>query len=139
MDDLPSDRQAVTAGGLILSKPWSIDFFGVCVDECPKTGQYVCTREAEALVEAFMIKNGVSKEQAVMSIETTPGVDGATVNKGCFKTLFDNIGILFRCVPRYVYDVEVLVNESVCVESQTLLVHKRREQDVHIVPQAARR
>ena len=64
--------------------------------------------------------NSVSRSSAVQSILAAGGQDGAVVNKGCFKTLFDNIGILFRCVPRYVYEVEVLVNESICVEKETI-------------------
>ena len=106
------------------TEPWNILFFGVCVSECPKEGDFVCTVEAEALVANKSAELSRTRNDIIESCVKNPLVIFTTIGtncpsqeiyKGCFDTLFNTTAFLQRCFPKYTYEIKVMP-ESGCVE-----------------------
>lgn len=108
-----------------ITTPWDITFFGICTDSCPKAGDLVCTDAAEEVVQnELLLTPEISRETIIRKCIDNPlaryaptvfGCADLEVVNGCFDTLFNTTSIFFRCLPLYIYDVELLP-ESGCTQ-----------------------
>ncbi|GBG24016.1 Choline transporter-like protein 5 [Hondaea fermentalgiana] len=101
----------------------SLNFYGICQSACPLAGEYVCTDAAEVAVAEQMDISGFSRDTVINEClgnwyATFPFGSNCLdtlIHTECFETLFDTTPIFFRCLPQYVYEVEVLP-ESQCTK-----------------------
>lgn len=103
-----------------LSRPWDINFFSVCVEECPRADQIICDDEGTAMVEEAIAISGNSFDQE--ALQCTEGIApnpltcyDPKIRRHCWPMLFDTTPVLFRCFPQYIFEVERLP-ESGCTK-----------------------
>lgn len=110
---------------------FDFDFFSVCASKCPREGDIVCTAEAEAIIDQHFEENPDetrSRDEIVGACLFNDDVrlfndfDPNCVNNAlavqCFDTVFNTTSFLFRCFPEYVFEVDVIGEETGCLEFQ---------------------
>jgi hypothetical protein len=109
----------------VLSNPSSlVRFFGVCVAACPRAGDFVCTSEAEAEVQRLLLAGhrGFPDRDSLLHACVTDfysalpfgaACGSELVASQCWESPMDTQAVLFRCLPKYVYEVQTLP-ESGC-------------------------
>jgi len=80
--------------------------FGVCVEECPKGGDYVCTYDYDDKVDRKEIqkcyaKNGIELAADFLATKVGLGDDCENILANCFPVPVDNQDYFFRCLPLY--------------------------------------
>ena len=104
-----------------IAEPNSIDFFGVCVDKCPKAGEYVCTLDGDQAVAAALSARSLEDTPANRAIVIDPCLTSffqlecsdSTIQKNCFKTQFPTTSVFYRCLPEYGFQRDV--SDPICV------------------------
>merc|ERR1712157_414758 len=106
--DFATDAQGINA---IVENPAAItsfitDFhpFGVCVEDCPKAGDYICTPDFEGKVPRERIKECHNKDGLQLAAEKIAGHIGVTTDceqilANCFPVAVDNEDYFLRCLP----------------------------------------
>ena len=105
-------QQAASEGSEVDAS--SINFYGICVEKCPMTGDFVCDQEGD---EAIAKDTKVSREvQLETCIDKTFAKGGAFLSKDpglytsascqhllehCWKIDSDTRSIFYRCLPLY--------------------------------------
>merc|ERR1712032_892737 len=82
--------------------------FGVCIEECPSGGDYVCTYEwdkkvdKKAIQECYM-KDGLelAADYLLSKVDGLGGKNCEEILANCFPTPVDNQDYFFRCLPLY--------------------------------------
>lgn len=82
--------------------------FGVCVEDCPSGGDYVCTYEwdkkvdKKAIQECYM-KDGLelAADYLLSKVDGLGGKNCEEILANCFPTPVDNQDYFFRCLPLY--------------------------------------
>ena len=111
---------------------FDVDFFSICQESCPKAGDFVCTYEAEDDIAANLAaRSPETREDIIRGCLNNPllntyGLASACqselIQKGCWEQFFDNTAVLFRCFPEFEYSVELLADESECLEARNYTV-----------------
>lgn len=103
----------------------ALSFFSVCVETCPVRDEIVCSDEASAALDAETDGSESQREAKALAcvadkpfnlVCPTSNSNNNLIKEGCFITLFDSEPVLFRCLPRYDYNVTILEDESGCQE-----------------------
>ncbi len=71
------------------------------------------TRERDQLIGDCLFDDDVRLDNAYSPL----CIDNALAQQ-CFETFFDTTSFLFRCFPEYIYEVELIGNETKCLESR---------------------
>ena len=80
--------------------------FGVCVEECPKAGDFICTPDYEGKVSREEIKKCHNKDGFQLAADKIAshlgfGNDCEQVLANCFPVAVDNEDYFLRCLPVY--------------------------------------
>lgn len=92
-----------------------VKFYGICVSECPLTGNYVCNLDAIAalrksyntlsttdglVTDKFAVKY-ISNVQEQSVVSAYSNEDTRAIYTGCWYTYLDTRSIFYRCLPVY--------------------------------------
>lgn len=128
------DQQLRVAGLDIEFDLLDFDFFKVCTDSCPQEGDLVCTAEAEAIISDYRTTDigqtdTRTRDEIIggclfdddVRLDNVASVDciNNALAQQCFETFFNTTNFLFRCFPEYIYEVELIGNETGCLEERT--------------------
>ncbi len=128
----------------VLSNPASlVRFFGVCVAECPRAGDFVCTSEAESEVTRLLAAGhkGFTDRESLLHACVTDfysalpfgaACGSELVASQCWESPVDTQAVLFRCLPKYVYEVETLP-ESGCTRFRNVTSRTGQVKQVCVV------
>lgn len=114
--------QSFTSKTDLISK---LNFYSVCVNECPQEGDIVCSDEGKAALEEETDGSQAAMDNKALIciydkytniVCPTSNDNNKIIKNNCFLTLFDTSPVLFRCLPKYEYSVEIVESESGCQE-----------------------
>jgi hypothetical protein len=85
--------------------PLAISFFGICVEECPASGGWVCTDEVSAADNNATVLNACKKQagggQFLAKYDFGGDKKCTALMKDCWQMPFSSTSIMYRCLYEY--------------------------------------